>query len=333
MVRAVVYSPANIAGMRFWDAGSAVHGVLASFPVVARAVQSSPRMSPGPGFAQRPTVLKGTIDGLPNVLVGVVVHARWPWRRASPAIIAVGSFDRIAVGQAADRTRRTGDSLSHLVRNRRAPCCQGSPLRLSWGMLTRDILEEKRDDLRIDVSFGRWMGGAVNARAVAGLSGPGSGGRGPGPGDHQGHRARPGQDLRPHRHQGLRHHASTAAGHGWSAPTQGSPKDFKQVAVSAKGVSRVTLKNLNAKGWETGPGDRGRQRVARRELQLLRQFPRSGVRLGRERPPRRHRAQAGPAIDPPQEQGQPRLGRLRAGRLQRQRRSKRTTSPTRRTPA
>jgi parallel beta-helix repeat protein len=33
---------------------------------------------------------------------------------------------------------------------------------------------------------------------------------------------------------------------------QGSPKDFKQVAVSAKGVSRVTLKNLNAKGWETG---------------------------------------------------------------------------------
>jgi len=33
---------------------------------------------------------------------------------------------------------------------------------------------------------------------------------------------------------------------------QGSPKDFKQVAVSAKGVTRVTLKNLNAKAWETG---------------------------------------------------------------------------------
>ena len=33
-------------------------------------------------------------------------------------------------------------------------------------------------------------------------------------GNHQGHQARSGEDLRPDRHQGLEHHASTAAGHG-----------------------------------------------------------------------------------------------------------------------
>ncbi len=33
---------------------------------------------------------------------------------------------------------------------------------------------------------------------------------------------------------------------------QGDPKDFRQVAISALGVSRVTLKNVNARGWETG---------------------------------------------------------------------------------
>jgi parallel beta-helix repeat protein len=32
---------------------------------------------------------------------------------------------------------------------------------------------------------------------------------------------------------------------------EGKPKEFRGVAVSAKGVSGVTLKNLNAKGWET----------------------------------------------------------------------------------
>ena len=30
------------------------------------------------------------------------------------------------------------------------------------------------------------------------------------------------------------------------------PKDFQQVAVAARGVSRVTLKKPNAKGWQTG---------------------------------------------------------------------------------
>jgi parallel beta-helix repeat protein len=34
--------------------------------------------------------------------------------------------------------------------------------------------------------------------------------------------------------------------------TQGEPKTFKHTAVSAQGASRVTLKNINAKGWETG---------------------------------------------------------------------------------
>ena len=32
----------------------------------------------------------------------------------------------------------------------------------------------------------------------------------------------------------------------------GTPKDFKGTAISAEGVSQVTLKNINAKGWETG---------------------------------------------------------------------------------
>jgi hypothetical protein len=32
----------------------------------------------------------------------------------------------------------------------------------------------------------------------------------------------------------------------------GNPKEFKGVAVSAAGVSNVTLKNVNARGWETG---------------------------------------------------------------------------------
>jgi len=33
---------------------------------------------------------------------------------------------------------------------------------------------------------------------------------------------------------------------------EGNPKDFKGTAVAAEGVSGVTLKNLNARGWETG---------------------------------------------------------------------------------
>ena len=34
--------------------------------------------------------------------------------------------------------------------------------------------------------------------------------------------------------------------------TQGDPKDYTDVGVSAKGVSNVTLRNLNVKGWQTG---------------------------------------------------------------------------------
>ena len=33
---------------------------------------------------------------------------------------------------------------------------------------------------------------------------------------------------------------------------QGATKDFQRVAIAARSVSHVTLKNLNAKGWETG---------------------------------------------------------------------------------
>ena len=34
--------------------------------------------------------------------------------------------------------------------------------------------------------------------------------------------------------------------------TRGDPKDYQEVGVSAKGVSKVTLMNLNIKGWQTG---------------------------------------------------------------------------------
>ena len=34
--------------------------------------------------------------------------------------------------------------------------------------------------------------------------------------------------------------------------TGGDPKDYKFVGVSANGVSNVTLKNLNVKGWDIG---------------------------------------------------------------------------------
>ena len=34
--------------------------------------------------------------------------------------------------------------------------------------------------------------------------------------------------------------------------SEGDPREFKGTAVSAKNMSRVTLRNLNAKGWETG---------------------------------------------------------------------------------
>src|SRR5579871_1913948 len=33
---------------------------------------------------------------------------------------------------------------------------------------------------------------------------------------------------------------------------EGNPKEFKGVAISAAGVSKVTIKNVNAMGWETG---------------------------------------------------------------------------------
>ena len=35
-------------------------------------------------------------------------------------------------------------------------------------------------------------------------------------------------------------------------PEEDSSSEFKQTAITANGVSSVTLKNINAKGWETG---------------------------------------------------------------------------------
>jgi parallel beta-helix repeat protein len=37
-----------------------------------------------------------------------------------------------------------------------------------------------------------------------------------------------------------------------TGPGGAAPKDFRGTAIRAEGVSRVTLKNINAKGWETG---------------------------------------------------------------------------------
>ena len=34
--------------------------------------------------------------------------------------------------------------------------------------------------------------------------------------------------------------------------TAGKPKDYKGIGIAAKGVSHVTLKNINVKGWDIG---------------------------------------------------------------------------------
>ena len=43
-------------------------------------------------------------------------------------------------------------------------------------------------------------------------------------------------------------------GHGASVvgATKGDPKDYEDVGISAEGVSKVTLRNLTVKGWQTG---------------------------------------------------------------------------------
>ena len=105
------------------------------------------------------------------------------------------------------------------------------------------------------------------------------------------------------------------------------------MAVSAKGVSRVTLKNLNAKGWETGLQIEDGSGWLVENCDFSDNFHdpefgwgengrRGGIVLERVT-----------AVDAPPEPGQPRLGRLRAGRLARQHCWRTTTSRTRRTPA
>ena len=62
--------------------------------------------------------------------------------------------------------------------------------------------------------------------------------------------------------------------------TSGEPKGFKGVGISAKGISKVTLKNVKAKGWETGLRIEDGDELDRRRVRLLRQFSRPRVRLG-----------------------------------------------------
>src|SRR4029079_10351159 len=38
----------------------------------------------------------------------------------------------------------------------------------------------------------------------------------------------------------------------WLVGSKGEPRTFKDAAITASGVSNVTIKNVNAKGWETG---------------------------------------------------------------------------------
>ena len=71
---------------------------------------------------------------------------------------------------------------------------------------------------------------------------------------------------------------------------KGDPKDFKGVGVSANGVSNVTLKNLNAKGWDIGlKVDHGSHWTVE-NCNFSDNFHYPGGRLGRAGPPRRHRA-------------------------------------------
>jgi hypothetical protein len=52
--------------------------------------------------------------------------------------------------------------------------------------------------------------------------------------------------------------------------TQGDPKSYKGVGISAEGVSHVTLRNVQRQGLGGRAEGRGRQAVDRRELRLLR---------------------------------------------------------------
>ena len=112
----------------------------------------------------------------------------------------------------------------------------------------------------------------------------------------------------------------TIDGHGaWViGARQGDPKDFKGIGIAAKGVSNVTLKNINAKGWDIG------LKVEKGSKWLVENcnfsdnfhYPEAGwgeigqhggIVLERRR-----------SFHPPQEQGQPGLGRLPVGELERQ---------------
>ena len=100
--------------------------------------------------------------------------------------------------------------------------------------------------------------------------------------------------------------------------TQGEPKTFKHTAVSAKGVSRVTLKNVNAKGWETGLTVEDGERWLVEGCNFSDNFHDPDFGWGE------HGRRGGivlkqcPPLDVPQQQGQPRVGRLRAGRFARE---------------
>ena len=126
---------------------------------------------------------------------------------------------------------------------------------------------------------------------------------------------------------------STAAGPGSIGATQGDPKDFKGVGISAKGVSGVTLKNINVKGWDIGLKIEHGSKWLVENCNFSDNFHYPGRRLGRTRPPRRHRARAA-SIIPRSARTRPTASGTPAGwSTPTTTWSRKTTSPTPRTPA
>ena len=100
--------------------------------------------------------------------------------------------------------------------------------------------------------------------------------------------------------------------------TAGDPKDYTGVGISAKDVSNVTLKNLNVKGWETGLKIQHGSHFTVENCNFSDNFhwPAYGwaawATAAASCWTRR-------SFHLPQEQGQPRLGRLHADQFRRQR--------------
>ena len=93
--------------------------------------------------------------------------------------------------------------------------------------------------------------------------------------------------------------------------TQGDPKDYTGNGVAADGVSGVTLKNLNVKGFSIGLKVEHGSKWLVENCNFSDNFHYPEAGWG-EQPPRRHRLRVRRSFHAPQEPGPPRLGRLHA---------------------